>query len=61
MPKKKKKAWGRGFNCLMVKESSPKLSPFYESKSVRYKVDEEPSSKEHHKQKHGGLIKGCGE
>lgn len=49
-----KKAGGWGFNCLMVKESSPKLSPFYESKSVRYKVDEEPSSKEHHKQKHGG-------
>lgn len=53
-----KNGQGEGFNCLMVKESSPKLSPFYEFKSVRCKVDEEPSGKEHHKQKHGGLIKG---
>ena len=53
------KKGGGGFNCLVVKESSPKLSPFYESKSVRCKVDAEPSSKEYHKQKHGGLIK-CG-
>ena len=56
-----KKEVGEGFNCLVVKESSPKLSPFYESKSVRCKVDAEPSSKEHHKQKHGGLIKDGGE
>lgn len=53
-----KNGQGEGFNCLLVKESSPKLSPFYEFKSVRCKVDEEPSGKEHHKQKHGGLIKG---